>query len=71
MVSMCFQLMQDEMVAKFKWLGQKCGIGKKNEDKGDAAVSAEKEEEPDKDKGNSRPRTAIRSGSSSSSAVKS
>lgn len=26
MLSMCFQLMQDEMVAKFKWLGQKCGL---------------------------------------------
>jgi len=31
-IAMCFQLMQDEMVAKFKWIGQKLGIGKKKED---------------------------------------
>lgn len=26
---MCFQLMADEIVAKFQWLGSKCGVAKK------------------------------------------
>lgn len=30
-LSMCFQLMQDELIAKLKWLGEKLGIGKKND----------------------------------------
>lgn len=76
MVSMCFQLMQDEMVAKFKWLGQKCGIGKKKEE-GDASLEAgDKEKEVEKEekpvgKEKTRPRTAIRSSRSSTSTVRS
>lgn len=42
MVSMCFQLMQDEIVAKVRWLLQKCGIKKKAEDKS-VTTDAEKD----------------------------
>lgn len=34
--SMCFTLMADEVVAKFKWLGTKIGFRKKDDEEGDS-----------------------------------
>ena len=34
-ISMCFQLIADEIVAKFKWIGEKLGIKKKEEEEDD------------------------------------
>lgn len=31
-ISMCLQLLADEMVAKVKWIGEKLGLKKKDED---------------------------------------
>lgn len=55
MVSMCFQLMQDEISAKVRWLLSKCGFGKKDGDK-----SEEKEIELPETETKIRPKTAIR-----------
>ena len=34
--SMCFQLIADEIVAKFKWIGEKIGLKKKDDEDGEA-----------------------------------
>ena len=41
-LSMCFSLIQEEIVAKFKWVGEKIGIIEKNKDQDE-----EEEEEDD------------------------
>lgn len=63
MVSMCFQLMQDEIMAKVRWLLQKLGFGKKDEgDKGedDSAEESMEETTAVTDDKAARPKTAIK-----------
>lgn len=35
--SMCFQLLADEIVAKFQWIGEKIGLKKKDEEEGESS----------------------------------
>lgn len=44
-ISMCLQLLADEMVAKAKWIGEKLGLKKKEDEEGDEKEDEEDEEE--------------------------
>lgn len=62
-LSMCFQLMQDELTAKFRWLSQKCNCGKKKKNKklenGEVVEDCDDDddEEEDEDQLTSKPAT--------------
>lgn len=43
-LSMCFQLMADEAVAKFKWIGEKVGLAKKEPEEGEGDEEKGEEE---------------------------
>ncbi|XP_067948770.1 TWiK family of potassium channels protein 18-like [Watersipora subatra] len=60
MVSMCFQLMQDEIVAKVRWLLIKIGVEKKPENDQVQETGTESTAEKNKEEPPSRPMTAIR-----------